>query len=303
MNNGPVHFDFNEIEKVLVNVVAIHKYESEGQFMGLSVDLLKEVAALTTVLACTYPLDSSNRPRNWNRNEAVLSGLLVRVAKLQSGYLDQVCKHRGEIAGIVYRPLMETLINLKFLLSKDSDAMFNEFIEYSLREEKKLLQNIEINITGRGGKKLPIEERMIRSIMRAFDQSGFTLEQVNEKNRTSWGGSIFKRAQAVGMEVAYSSLMGLPSHSTHGNWQDLITNHLEYTDGAFIPNTDWTECRPQAPFSIALISVILDLDYLEKVIPEYHEKEEIKERLNDLRMRIEVADELHEEFIQKKTNT
>ena len=179
--------------------------------------------------------------------------------------------------------------------------MFDEFIEYSLREEKKLLQKIEQNIKGRGGKELPIEKRMVRSIMRAFDQSGLTLEQVNEKSRTSWGGSIFKRAQAIGMEDAYSSFMGLPSHSIHGNWQDLITNHLDYNDGSFIPNTDWTECRPQAPFSISLISVALDLEYLEKVIPDYHEKKEIKERLNDLFLRIRIADELHEKFIQQKT--
>ena len=45
----------------------------------------------------------------------------------------------------------------------------------------------------------------------------------------------------------------------------------------------------------------LDLEYLEKVIPDYHEKKEIKERLNDLFLRIRIADELHEKFIQQKT--
>jgi hypothetical protein len=197
---------------------------------------------------------------------------------------------------------METLINLKFLLSQEGDAIFDEFIEYSLREEKKLHQKIERNIKARGGEELPIEKRMKASIERAFKKSGFTHEQVNEESRTAWGGSIFKRAKAVGMEDAYSSIMGLPSHSIHGNWQDLITNHLEYEeDGTFTPNTDWSDSRPQAPFAIALVSVDIGQEYLEKMIPEYHEKKQVKERLDDLKRRIAVADELHEQFIQKRT--
>lgn len=301
MSNEPTHFDLNKIERVPVDVATVEKYTSNGQFMGLSVELLKEVAALTTILACTYHLDDLKRPRNWNRNEAILSGLLVRTAKLYHGYLDQVCQHRGEIAGILFRPLMETLINLKFLLAQEDDAMFDEFIEYSLREEKRLHQKIERNIKARGGEELPIEKRMKASIERAFKKSGFTHEQVNEESRASWGGSIFKRAKAVGMEDAYSSLMGLPSHSVHGNWQDLITNHLEYEkDGTFTPNTDWSDSRPQAPFALALVSVAIGKEYLEKMIPEYHEKKQLKERLDDLMVRIAVADDLHEKFLQDR---
>src|SRR3989339_2009285 len=119
MSNEPVHFDFNEIERVPVDAATVEKYTRNGQFVGLSVELLKEVTALTTILACTNHLNDLKRPRNWSRNEAILSGLLVRVAKLNHGYLDQVCQHRGEIAGILFRPLMETLINLKFLLSQE----------------------------------------------------------------------------------------------------------------------------------------------------------------------------------------
>ena len=301
MSNEPIHFDLTEIERVPVDVIVVSKYTKNGQFMSLSVELLKEVAQLMTVLACTYHLDDTQRPRNWNRNEAILSGLLVRIAKLYHGYLDQVCQHRGEIAGIIFRPLMETLINLKFLLSQEDDSMFDEFIEYSLREEKRLLQKIERNIKTRGGEELPIERRMKSSVDRTFKKSGLTPEQVKEESRKAWGGSIFKRAQAVDMEDAYSAIMGLPSHSVHGNWQDLITNHLEHEqDGTFTPNTDWSDSRPQAPFAIASVSVSIGLEYLEKMIPEYHEKKQIKERLDDLMIRIGVADELHEQFIQQK---
>jgi hypothetical protein len=43
------------------------------------------------------------------------------------------------------------------------------------------------------------------------------------------------------------------------------------------------------------------LEYLEKIIPEYHEKDQIRKRLLDLISRISLADDLHELFLQKQS--
>lgn len=304
MSKNVIRFNLSEIKVVPVDITKIKKFEREGQHMGVAVELLKEVLMINAMLAGTYHLDDSSSPRNWNRNEAILTGLLVRVSKLFHGYLDQVCQHRGEIAGIIFRPLIETLVNLKFLLEQEDDAMFDEYVEYSLREEKRFLNQIEKNVQDRGGEELPIETRMKRSIKRAFDKSGFTPEQVNEKKTKSWGGSIYQRAKKVGLQDAYTALLGLPSHATHGNWQDLITNHLNFEDdGSFTPDTDWSELRPQPLFATALIAVVIGLQYLDEVVPDYREKPEIRERFEDLRLRISVADELHEQFLQKRAKT
>jgi hypothetical protein len=269
-------------EKVVVDEKEISDYTREGQFTSLAVELLKETAIMTSILACSYQLDESNKPRKWTTNEAVLVGLMVRLSKLQSGFLDQVCQHRREIADVILRPLFENIINLSFLLKHDGTEMIEEYIEYSLRTEKRLLVDIEENIKDRDYE-LPIEKRMKTSIMHAFEKSGIPPERVDEKSFRTWGGNIRKRSKAVGMEDAYLALMSLPSHPVHGNWQDLITHHLGYENGAFYPKTAWTQYRPQGIFTVAMLSVEVNSQYSKKMLPHFHEPKDVEERLTDLK--------------------
>lgn len=298
MSENPVLLKDLLREKVEVDDKKISRFTREGQFTALAVELLKETAIITSKLACSYPLDENNRPRNWTRNEAVLAGLMVRLSKLQSGFLDQVCQHRQEIADVILRPLFENIINLSFLLKQDGTEMIEEYIEYSLRTEKQLLLEIEENMKEQGFE-LPIESRMQTSIMKACEKSSIPLEMVNEKNFRTWGGSIKKRAAAVGMEDAYLYLISLPSHAVHGNWQDLITHHLGYENGEFYPDTTWSPYRPQGIFAVAMFSVDVALQYSKKQLPHFHESDEVEELLIDLMKRISVANDLHEEFLQK----
>ena len=286
-------------EKTEVNVEKIKRYDSEDDFMNLAVGLFKEIGIITTVISCTYRLDENNMPRKWTRNEAILGGLMVRLSKLQNSFLDQVCQKRMETAMIILRCLGETLINLNYLLEKNNDELSDKFIEYSLREEKRLLNKINNNIKERGHE-LPIEKRMKKSIERAFKTSNFKVEEVNENNFDSWEKTIYKRAKTVGMEEIYLSLFSGPSHDIHGNWQNLITNHLEYANGEFSPNTEWKMPRPQPLFAICVLSADTVKLYTEKTMPDCPDKEKVKKILDDINLRARVADELHEQFLQNK---
>ncbi len=301
-NDEPVGLDEVKPEKVKVDAEEVKRFTSEGQFMSLAIELLKEVAITTSILGCTIPFDLQGKRRKWNRNEAILVGHMIRLAKLQSGFLDQVCQNRREIADILFRPLMETLINLRFLLAQNDSKVFDEYVEYSLRTEKKLLQEIDANIAKRGSE-LPIEVRMKKSILRAFGTSGMKPEVVKEKNTKSWGGSIYQRAKAFNTDEidAYLSLISMPTHATHGNWQELITLHLEYEQGGFMPKPEWNSYRPQGLFAVALFSAGVNLIYLSKMIPDYHEKKEIADSLKDMIARIRLADELHESYLQNRS--
>jgi hypothetical protein len=180
MNEISSPFNDSIPKKVEVDFRTVSGYTREGEFTCLAVELLKEMAVYTSLLACTYPLDEDNNLRNWTRKEAVLAGLMVRLSKLQSGFLDQVCQHRREIADLIFRPLIENIINLMYLLTQGKPELIEEYIEYSLRTEKRFLVEIENNIREQGFE-LPIETRMKASIMDVFEKSGTSLEQVNEK--------------------------------------------------------------------------------------------------------------------------
>lgn len=299
MKELPLTLDDFEFPRTKIDVEGIRKFDSEDQFISLAVELLKEVGQITGLLSCTYRLDQDGNPRKWKRNEAILGGLMVRTNKLQLALLDQICQNRLEIALIIFRCLAESLINLKYLLQRNNDNLFDEYIEYSLREEKRLLNRINENIANRGYK-LPIESRMISSIKRAFRTSSFSPEQVNEKNRQLWGEKIYKRAKSIRMEDAYFALFSLPSHSVHGNWQDLISYNLKYEKGEFSPQTQWNHPRPQLLFAVALLSGDTNKLYLNEIIQKCPDKDQINNLLDDIILRVRVADELHEQFLNQK---
>ncbi len=287
------------IKSVAVDERKISKFQHDQEFMPLAVELLKEVGHITSLLACSYRLDENNQPRKWRRNEAIVGGLFVRLVKLQMGVLGAVCDRHAEIADILFRCLSETILNIRYLILKGTPRLYDEFVEYSLREEKRLLQTIKKNIKNRG-RTLPIEQRMISSIQRAFKQSGVNPKNVDESKRTPWGENIFKRAEAVGYGKAYQGIFGLPSHSVHGNWQDLIHYHLEMVEEFYIPTPEWTRPRPQPVFVAALLSAEVGRLYLNTILPDCPDKQSLMDSLEDCIRRIRIAENLHEKFLQRR---
>jgi len=273
---------------------------SEDGFMSIAVELMKEISIVTSILACSCPPSENNNARRWTRNEAILGGLFVRLAKLQSGYLDAVCQKRSEIASILERCLSETIINLIYLIQIGSEELYNEYVTYSLKEEKRLIDLINENVTCRGDE-LPIESRMRSSIMRSFDSSDLTPDQIDKTNRKSWGGNIFERATSIGLsDEAYRALFGLPSHAIHGNWQDLLRFHVKQDRDGFLPSVEWTTPRPQPIFIIALLSAAVCRCYLNANLPDCEDRRFLLEMITDCEERIDEADELHEQFLQKE---
>ncbi len=268
--------------------------------MVVSVELYKEVLQITAILSCIYNLDDDGSPRAWTRDEAVITGLMIRAYKLQESILSEICEKRMEIVDILTRCLGESLINLKYLLKhKDDPELFEDYIEYSLRSEKRLFIKIEDNVKA-SGKELPIEKRMKASILRSFEKAEYDMDKVNEKSYETWGEKGHKKAIDLGMEDIYFVMCGLRSHAIHGNFQDLIRYHLEYKDGYFSPNTNWGHPRPQIVNAIALLSAQVNKDYLDKAIQRYNESEEIGKKLDDMIIRIKIVDELHEQFLNEK---
>jgi len=86
----------------------------------------------------------------------------------------------------------------------------------------------------------------------------------------------------MGFEDAYLAMVGGPSHSVHGNWQDLLEYHLNESENGFAPELNWHRPRPQALFAIGLLALAALKDYIvhlvgddaEPVIAGFHDLEE-----------------------------
>jgi hypothetical protein len=102
-------------------------------------------------------LEDTGQPRGLTLDEAVLAGLIVRCMKLQHGILSSAAPQRLELVNFFMRGIVESAVNLRYLLHEKSPDLFERFRRYSLRTDAALRKRIETNIAQRGDAPWPIE--------------------------------------------------------------------------------------------------------------------------------------------------
>jgi len=220
-----------EVKRVEVDPSVVRAFKSEHEYISMSVELLIEVGSYVCIAGNIVPPSG----KTWNRHEAVLVGHLVRLYKLISALLDQTCQHRRETSFIFARLAFECIVNTMFLIKNDRPEVVTSYIEHSMRHEKRLREKIRANIAARGGEAWPIEKRMLASIEKSAKKSDVDLDVINPPK--NWASkSLFQKAQDVGLDEAYLGAFAGPSHSVHGNWQDLLEYNLENESGGFVPD-------------------------------------------------------------------
>jgi hypothetical protein len=263
-------------------------FKSEDDFNGLAVELLIEVGSFIIVAGNLIPA----KTQRWDRNQAVLGGHLVRLYKLISALLDQICQHRREITFIIARLTFECIVNIRFLIKFGNAATYDSYVRYSLKQEKRLYQRISKEIDGRRGERLPVEERML--------ESGVSIDDLSTSRPKDWADkNLYERADAVGLGGAYIGAFGGPSSSVHGNWMDLLEFQLEthYDDGNFSPDFEWHNPRPQIGQTVAFLAVEAAREYFAYVGEGPNDF--MEERFAELSNRIREAASAHEAFLNK----
>lgn len=297
MSENAIAF-LNQIDSIKSTDVSSERtdaFESEEDFNGVTVELLIEVGSYICVAANLYPAET----RRWDRNQAILGGHLVRLYKLISSLLDQICQHRREITFIIARLAFECIVNLRYLIKFASDpAVFDSYVAYSLRHEKRLHDKIEKDISANGNTKLPVHTRMLNSIAKAVAASGVRMEDLSPSRPKNWADkNLSERAQAVGLDEGYVGTFGGPSASVHGDWGDLLQFQLEtnHEDRTFKPNLKWSYPRPQIGTGIAFLAVQAARDYFDLIGDGPLEL--LTEKFDALSDRIRQAAAAHEAFL------
>lgn len=280
------------VDRVEVDPAKVRAFDDEHAFIGLAVDLLVEAGSHVCVAASILPPP----PHRWNRHEAVLVGHLARLYKLISAMLDQTCQHRRETTFIFARIAFECIVNIRYLLKNDRPEVTASYIEYSMRHEKRLRDRILTNIASRDGQALHIETRMLRSIDASARRSGVDLDSIDPPK--NWGGkNLFEKASEVGLQDAYLGAFAGPSHSVHGNWQDLLEYHLDSDDTGYMVDLQWHQPRPQLLSTLAHLAVGTLAEFYSQAIGPAGDL--MAQQLPDLRQRIETFVHLHEEFLAR----
>ena len=236
----------------------------KGQFLFLWVDLYKETGRLLTITSAAR-IGYTGDTVILERNQAICAGLLLRITKLMTSVvkLSSDIEH-GEAVEVLNRCIIESIINVRYLLLKDSDTVYDKFVKNNLRPERELYDSISENISLRDGKRLAIEESMLESILTKWQSSGVTVDEINPK-AGSWGGSLQDRMKALGFEgKAYTVLQGIPSHAVHGTWMDLLNNHLLRREDGFELRFDHLQTDGELLMPVALLVAEAAKEYLDK---------------------------------------
>lgn len=164
---------------------------------------------------------------------SVLIGMLNRCSRLMLSNV--ALSHKGlfgETTLIIDRSIFESGIKLTWLCHKSDDDSFTRFIAEGLKTEIEFKKKIEANVTGRSGKKLAIENRMLTSINNYICKSGLTEEQISASKKLPDMASMIN---VIGRDrLAYIVGQKIGSHHVHGTWVSLWFHYLEEHDDGVI---------------------------------------------------------------------
>jgi hypothetical protein len=290
--SSPVH-DYL-VPLVVVNHEVIEACKAARSFSPLAFELYKETVAVLAVCSAGH-LDGGEGGGGLARNQAICAGLLLKVAKFMTSVASLVSldAERADVVYVLNRTIMESAVNLRFLLLKNEGRVFDQFVQFSLAPERELYDQIQANIERRHGEILPIERRMLRSITRVCGLSGITISDVSSK-AGDWGGGLRNRLIALGEGERYASFQRVPSHAVHGTWVDLVQNHLTHAGGRFEPKVASTrvDCRQMLP--VCMVVLAAARAYVESFFPPLPELDPLCDRITSLEDRIATVDREHE---------
>ena len=242
----------------------LERCREKGQFGPLTFELYKETAGLVCVSSGAY-FAPAELEMKLGRNQAICAGLLVRISK----YMLSVIKlsadiEHGETVESLNRCIIESTVNLQYLLLKDEGAIYDRFVKKSLVAERELYDMIQENVQSRGGDQFAIEQSMLKSIANTCQQSGIDVEDIDPKPG-SWGGSFRDKLTALGFDwTGYTALERIPSHAVHGDWVDLVLNHLFWKEDGFELNFDHLTTDGELLTPVGLFAIEAARQYLDK---------------------------------------
>lgn len=290
----------NEMLSPRVEISGLEHETDHRRVDGLVFELYKET--LTVVNLAAHLLNETDVVKGgWPRNQAICAGLLIRISKFMRVVVELAADgNRAEVVYALNRSILESAVNLEFLVRTKDDKFCEQFVKLSLAPERELYDLIQENIVARQGEVLPIEQRMMDSINDVCKVSGIRIEDVDRKSG-DWGGGMRERLKAIKKEKTYAMVQRIPSHAVHGTWVDLYKNHLEYLDGTDVyapqPRFAWVDARFLGPVAVFVLDSARP--YLEKFFAQMENFAMVKERLDDLEQRIIKAEQIHERLFAK----
>lgn len=298
---------FNDIlnKKVEVDASKIKFFSSEDQFKDLSIQLSEELSDLLILICSSSRLNEKDEKIKWSRNEAILVGLLTRIYKLHVEFITFIQENKRELSEIIERCLNETIINLLYLIEKNQITLYEEYIKSSFLIDKKCL-----NLFNKNKNKFEYYENYVEMIKASIEIYS-KISNINCEEIPTNFKSIDVIDKYVQLDNTFKCFdyngYRLGCHSIHGNWLDILLNHLCVHEDSNVENPySFTSKLDYSPTKATeLIIITFEIIIVSTFYIKLQFKDDIKlmkiwcSRLDDIFKRNYLLNSLHLEFEQK----
>jgi hypothetical protein len=229
-------------------------------FDRLGWELVARAGQLCEQVVDATGLGDDAGPRELTIDEAVIGGLFVRMTKLLRGLFDASQSDESEVHQIVARCIVETAVNIRWLLQQDNPEEYKRFRADSFVTWRKLLGGM-----GQTGDDVldSTAERVQRNVEGELKAAGLAWEDI-PKRPGSWGRGKF-RQRLVDLDLdlggLYDPLFATHSYYVHGSWHELRTFHLKTVDGGIYLDPTYGELAPTTSYEVVVASLQAACDY------------------------------------------
>jgi hypothetical protein len=271
-------------------------FKNNDDFMSVYVHIMNYTLYLLR-LSISLAKDEESSQKGITKHRAIISGLVVRIAKLYEGFTNHIANRELELAAIFSRLIFETEVKLDYLItSKNKKKSIRSYILGSYKPEKEIL--LDLNSKAKSRKLIPIEKRIKRKVLSRLKEDG--IKQSELLNNTKWdidGKSFRQLLKDLNRELQYSYIFGGMSHHIHGDWYEISLYHLEKDNGRYFPNLSFGTPDPRivGPISGLILNRLVEFLKFTKTDSQNY----ISNIINSLSSVCYGYDECHERFFSK----
>lgn len=239
--------------------------ETDNDFMKLMCEFMGAIDWLFQS-ACMF-----NNLNGLNKNQAIITGHLIRIRKLYRGMRIHASKNQLELANVFHRLIFETAVYMIYMIKNESNPeSYENFVVSSYMEDRELLFFLQEQSKKR--ELLNIEKRMLESITAALKRDGISEDTLKNWKHQRVDGKPFKQIledidfnnEIDGYNRGYG-LYRSSSTSIHPNWQNMSRYSLIYKDGRYFPHFDFCSVDIRAVGTMSIISLGCLLTYIELI--------------------------------------
>ena len=243
LNNNDREFieqNIKELLELIDSKMALQMpLETNNDFMSLMCELM---GATDWLFQSACILSKLN---GLNRNQAIITGHLIRIRKLYRGMRIHCAEDRLELAIIFHRPIIETVVYMIYMvMNKSNPKTYESFIVTSYMGDRELLFFLQEQSEKR--ELHNIEKRMLNSIIEDLKRDQVSEDTLRNCNHSRVDGKNFKQIleyiEFSNVNEEYDRAYGMYrncSRPIHVNWRDISTYDLIHKDGHYFPHIDF----------------------------------------------------------------